>query len=362
MKSMINLNVELGARSYPIKIGSGLLQTQAILDPYLRGRDVLVVSNDQVAPLYLEPLLGIITGSQVKQLLLPDGEAAKTPATLMTIYDALVEHRFGRDCVLVALGGGVVGDIVGFAAATWQRGVDFIQVPTTLLAQVDSSVGGKTAVNHPGGKNLIGAFHQPLCVLSDTDTLTTLPDRELKAGLAEVIKYGLIADAELFSWLENEHSKVLNRDIERLQHIVRRSCEIKAQIVAGDEREHGQRAILNLGHTFGHAIERCLGYGTWLHGEAVAAGMCMAAAFSERIGWLTAADVARTRELFTRYGLPIDPPDIEAAEFLAAMTLDKKVQAGEIRLVLLQSIGKAVTTSEYPSHELVDLLSDQLIH
>jgi len=359
---MINLNVELGARSYPIKIGSGLLQISGLLEPYLRGRDVLIISNDQVAPLYMEPLVNIMPGSKVRKLLLPDGEAAKTPATLMTIFDALVEHRMGRDCVLVALGGGVIGDIAGFAAATWQRGVDFVQVPTTLLAQVDSSVGGKTAVNHPGGKNLIGAFHQPLCVLSDTDTLNTLPDRELKAGLAEVIKYGLIADAEFFSWLENEHVKVLGRDTERLQHIVRRSCEIKAQIVAGDERERGQRAILNLGHTFGHAIERCLGYGTWLHGEAVAAGMCMAANFSQRIGWLSTTDVQRTRELFTRYGLPVDPPYVEPAEFLAAMTLDKKVQAGEIRLVLLKSIGEAVTTSEYPSHELVDMLSDQFIH
>ena len=359
---MINLNVELGTRSYPIKIGSGLLQMQELLEPYLRGRDVLVISNAQVAPLYMEPLVNIIVGSRVQQLLLPDGEASKTPATLMLIYDALVEHRFGRDCVLIALGGGVIGDIVGFAAATWQRGVDFIQVPTTLLAQVDSSVGGKTAVNHPGGKNLIGTFHQPLCVLSDTDTLITLPDRELKAGLAEVVKYGLIADAELFNWLEAEHSKLLNRDTARLQHIVRRSCEIKAGIVAGDERERGQRAILNLGHTFGHAIERCLGYGTWLHGEAVAAGMCMAAAFSQRIGWLSAADVERIRELFIRLGLPVDPPYIEPAEFLAAMTLDKKVQAGEIRLVLLKTIGEAVTTAEYPSHELVDLLSDQFIH
>jgi 3-dehydroquinate synthase len=358
---MINLNVELGARSYPIKIGSGLLQMPGLFDPYVRGRDVLVISNEQIALLYMEPLVNIMAGSKVKQLLLPDGEAVKTVATLMTIYDALVEHRLGRDCVLVALGGGIVGDIAGFAAATWQRGVDFIQVPTTLLAQVDSSVGGKTAVNHPGGKNLIGAFHQPLCVLSDTDTLNTLPDRELKAGLAEVIKYGLIADAGLFDWLEQECTKVLGRDTERLQHIVRRSCEIKAAVVAGDEREHGQRAILNLGHTFGHAIERCEGYGKWLHGEAVAAGMCMAAAFSERLGWLSKADVQRTRDLFTRYGLPVDPPYVEPAEFLAAMTLDKKVQAGEIRLVLLKSIGQAVTTSDYPSQELVDFLNDQFI-
>jgi 3-dehydroquinate synthase len=358
---MFKLRVELGERSYPITIGSGLLRERGVLDQYLAGRDVLIVSNEIVAPLYMDPLENLITSSRIRALVLPDGEATKTPATLMKIYDALVAERFGRDCVLVALGGGVIGDIVGFAAATWQRGVDFIQVPTTLLAQVDSSVGGKTAVNHPGGKNLIGAFHQPLCVLSDMDTLDSLPDRELKAGMAEVVKYGLIADAELFEWLEREHAAILKRDKERLQHIVRRSCELKAQIVAADERERGQRALLNLGHTFGHAIERCAGYGEWLHGEAVAAGTCMAAEFSAQLGWLAEQDVTRIRTLFRQLGLPVSPPQADPGDFLAAMALDKKVQSGQIRLVLLKSVGAAVITADYPSHELVDMLASQFV-
>jgi 3-dehydroquinate synthase len=361
MMSMINLEVELGSRSYPILIGSGLLQQQGVLDAYICGRDVLIVTNDQLAPLYLEPLKQLVSASRVEQLVLPDGEATKNLATLNTIFDALVEYRFGRDCVLLALGGGVVGDICGFAAASWQRGVDFVQVPTTLLAQVDSSVGGKTAVNHPGGKNLIGAFHQPICVLSDADTLNTLPERELRAGLAEVVKYGLMGDAQLFDWLEQEYAGLLQHDSEKLQHIVRRSCEIKAQVVAADEREQGQRALLNLGHTFGHAIERCAGYGEWLHGEAVAAGTCMAAEFSARLGWLDGVEVDRIRELFVHLGLPVDPPKFDADEFLAAMSMDKKVLGGEIRLVLLKSIGSAVVTADYPSHELVELLSDQFI-
>ena len=280
----------------------------------------------------------------------------------MSIFDALVQHRYGRDCVLVALGGGVIGDITGFAAATWQRGVEFIQVPTTLLAQVDSAVGGKTAVNHPGGKNLIGAFHQPLCVLSDMDTLNSLPEREFGAGLAEVVKYGLLGDASLFEWLERESGAILNRDKERLQHIVRRSCEIKARVVAADETERGQRALLNLGHTFGHAIERSAGYGEWLHGEAVSAGMCMAAAFSARLGWLRKSEVDRVRELLTDLKLPVDPPKVSPSDFLAAMSLDKKVIAGQIRLVLLRAIGTAEVTADYPEHELVDLLSEQFVH
>jgi len=359
---MITLNVELGVRRYPIFIGTGLMHHRQILDPFIGGRDVLIVSNEIVAPLYMQPVAAMCSRSRVETLVLADGEVTKQMATLMQIYDKLVLHRFGRDCVLIALGGGVVGDIVGFAAATWQRGVDFIQVPTTLLAQVDSSVGGKTAINHPGGKNLIGAFHQPLCVLSDMDTLNTLPDREFRAGLAEAIKYGLIADAELFAWLEQEHAKITRRDTERLQHIVRRACEIKAQVVAADEREQGQRALLNLGHTFGHAIERCAGYGEWLHGEAVAAGTCMAASFSARIGWLDQASVQRIRDLFVRLALPVDPPRVNAADFLAAMSLDKKVQAGTIRLVLLRSIGDALLTADYPAHDLVDYLSEQFVH
>ena len=359
---MINLTVDLGPRSYPILIGSGLLHHQGVLDAFINGRDVLILTNDLLAPLYLEPLEKLVTGSRIEKLVLPDGEVTKTLDTLTTIFDALVTHRYGRDCVLLTLGGGVIGDIGGFAAASWQRGVDYIQVPTTLLAQVDSAVGGKTAVNHPGGKNLIGAFHQPICVLSDADTLNTLPDRELSAGLAEVVKYGLLGDVELFEWLEDEYAGLLRRDTERLQHIVRRSCEIKAAVVAEDEREQGQRALLNLGHTFGHAIERCAGYGEWLHGEAVAAGICMAAVFSARIGWLDDADVVRIRELFVRLNLPVEPPRVDAGDFLAAMSLDKKVVGGEIRLVLLKSIGHAVVTADYPSHELIDLLSEQFIH
>ena len=270
-------------------------------------------------------------------------------------------QRFGRDCVLVTLGGGVVGDMGGFAAAAWQRGVDFIQVPTTLLAQVDSAVGGKTAVNHPGGKNLIGAFHQPLCVLADTNTLKTLPERELSAGLAEVVKYGLIKDYDMFVWLEGIAGKLINRDPDSLVHAIQRSCQIKAEIVAADEHERGQRALLNLGHTFGHAIERCAGYGVVLHGEAVAAGTVMAAKFSQRLGWITEADVERIKDLFVRLALPTEPPHIDPAEFFSAMSLDKKVAAGQIRLVLLRSIGAAELVSDYPAHELLDLLREQFI-
>ncbi len=359
---MINLNVELGQRSYPIMIGSGILKQSGLLDPYVTDRDTLIVTNQQLAPMYLEPLRQLITAARVETLVLEDGEATKNMATLAQIFDKLAELRYGRDCILIALGGGVIGDICGFAAATWHRGVDFIQVPTTLLAQVDSSVGGKTAVNHPGGKNLIGAFHQPLCVLSDMETLSTLPDRELSAGLAEVVKYGLIADSDLFEWLEHEHGPLLRRESEHLQHIVRRSCEIKSAVVAADEREQGQRALLNLGHTFGHAIERCAGYGEWLHGEAISAGMCMAAEFSRRLGWLKTGDVERTRTVLTQLNLPVDPPQIDPASFLDAMSQDKKVIAGQIRLVLLKAIGKAVVTADYPEHQLVELLSDQFVH
>ena len=359
---MITLTVELGARSYPILIGSGLLGRAGLLDPYLKDRDILVVTNDVVAPLYLEPLRRMISNhGRVETVVLPDGETHKTMDTLSGIFDALVEQRYGRDCILLTLGGGVVGDIGGFAAAAYQRGVDFIQVPTTLLAQVDAAVGGKTAVNHPGGKNLIGAFHQPVCVAADTDTLKTLTDRELSAGLAEVVKYGLIVDAELFAWLETEADGIIRRDPNRLEHIVRRCCEIKAGIVAEDERERGRRALLNLGHTFGHAIEHCAGYGKWLHGEAVAAGICMAAAFSEQLGWLQPADTRRIRELLQCLQLPVDPPDADPREFLAAMSIDKKVVGGQIRLVLLRQPGSAEVTADYPSHELVDLLRAQFI-
>ncbi len=280
------------------------------------------------------------------------GESYKTLATLSRILDVAVANRLARDSTVVALGGGVVGDMAGFAAACYQRGVDFVQVPTTLLAQVDSSVGGKTGVNHPGGKNLIGAFHQPIAVIADTDTLATLPPRELRAGLAEVIKYGLIHDAAFFDWLEVNIDRLLAGNAEALTHAIRRSCEVKAEIVGKDERERGDRALLNLGHTFGHAIEAATGYATWLHGEAVGAGMLMAAAMSRECGYLSDADVARLRALLNRVGLPIAAPDVSPAAALEHMKIDKKVKAGRMRFVLLKRIGAAVVTADYPAEAL----------
>jgi len=358
---MIELSVELGRRSYPIFIGSGLLGRPELLTPFVDGRDCLIVSNETVAPVYIEPLKAMLGNNRVEVLLLPDGEVAKTLETLQRVVDFLVEHRFARDSVLIALGGGVIGDIGGFASAVYQRGIDFIQIPTTLLAQVDSSVGGKTGVNHPGGKNLIGAFHQPRCVLSDTDTLRTLPPRQLSAGLAEVVKYGVIADADFLGWLEQQAQQLLDQQPAALDFAIQRSCEIKARIVGRDERERGLRAILNFGHTFGHAIERCAGYGEWLHGEAVAAGMCMAAAFSERLGRSNAAHTRRIRRLLGRLNLPVEPPPLDPREFLSAMALDKKVINSEIRLVLLDEPGSVQVTADYPSHELLDMLSGQFI-
>lgn len=358
---LITLSVDLGLRSYPILIGSGLLSQPKVLEPYLKHRDVLVVTNDTVGPIYMGPLRGLMSGCRVNSISLPDGERYKTMATVNAVLDALVEGRYGRDAVVVALGGGVVGDIAGFAAAIYQRGVDFLQVPTTLLAQVDSAVGGKTGVNHAGGKNLIGAFHQPLCVLADTDTLQTLPDRELSAGLAEVVKYGLIADAAFLDWIEAHTQSLLQRDPASLRHVIRRSCELKAEIVAQDEREHGRRALLNLGHTFGHAIELHAGYGEWLHGEAVAAGTCMAAAFSQRLGAIDSAAVERIRRLFGRLKLPVDPPPVDPGKFLAAMGMDKKVVAGQIRLVLLDRIGTARISADYAPHDLADFLREQFV-
>ena len=337
------ITVELGERSYPIVIGSGLLGGEFELGEYLAGGDCLVVSNETVAPLYLDKLRQSLHGVTVDSINLPDGEAFKTLDTASHIIDKLVDCGANRDTTVVALGGGVVGDIAGFAAASYMRGVGFIQVPTTLLAQVDSSVGGKTGVNHPKGKNLIGAFYQPGIVLIDIATLGTLPDRELRAGLAEVIKHGAIADAEFFAWLEANMPALLARDPEALAHAVQRSCEIKAAVVAEDERESGRRAILNFGHTFGHAIERCQGYGEWLHGEAVAAGMVMAAELSG----IDAADAARLRALIEAAGLPADPPRVGAAAMLEAMGLDKKVLDKKLRFVLLQDLGSTIVTSDY---------------
>jgi 3-dehydroquinate synthase len=350
-----SITVELGERSYPIVIGSGLLGGGFDLSACVDGPDCLVVTNETVEPLYLEALTADLTGKQVRAISLPDGEAYKTLETVEDILDTLIEGGANRDTTVVALGGGVVGDIAGFAAACYMRGVEFIQVPTTLLAQVDSSVGGKTGVNHASGKNLIGAFHQPRAVLIDTETLQTLPDRELKAGLAEVIKYGAIVDAEFFAWLEANVDALLARDPRALAVAIRRSCELKAEIVAEDERESGRRAILNFGHTFGHAIERCQGYGEWLHGEAVAAGMVMAAQLSS--GDIALAE--RIGNLLARAGLPTRPPAIPALDLLAAMGMDKKVQQKRLRFVLLRGLGEAFVTSDYDAARLDAVLASE---
>jgi 3-dehydroquinate synthase len=342
------LNVNLGDRSYPIVIGRGLLDGGFDLGRFVRGTNCLVVSNETVAPLYYQNLLPNLAHCDVSSVNLPDGEAYKTVATMQTVLDALVESRANRDVCLVALGGGVVGDVAGFAAACYMRGVDFIQVPTTLLAQVDSSVGGKTGVNHAQGKNLIGAFHQPRAVLIDTDTLDTLPDRELSAGLAEVIKHGAICDPEFFAWLESNIEALLRRDPDALEHAIRRCCEIKAEVVAEDERESGRRAILNFGHTFGHVIEHSQGYGEWLHGEAVAAGMIMAA----KLSGLEEADVRRLTNLVEAAGLPVAPPAIAASDWKNAMGMDKKVQDKQLRFVLLKAIGDSYVTSDYDTQVL----------
>jgi 3-dehydroquinate synthase len=349
---MERLRIDLGERSYPILIGPGLLHDAALVGGAVAARDVLVVTNTTVAPLYLAHLERSLEGKRVASVALPDGEQHKTLETLALVFDALVERRLNRDACVVALGGGVVGDMAGFAAACYQRGVDYVQVPTTLLAQVDSSVGGKTGVNHPGGKNLIGAFHQPLAVLADTDTLETLPPREFRAGLAEVIKYGLIADIAFLGWIEANLDGLLRLDGAVLAHAIRRSCEIKAEIVAEDEREHGRRALLNLGHTFGHAIETATGYGEWLHGEAVGTGMLMAADLSHRLGWIEATDVGRIRALLARAGLPVAAPPIGASRALELMGMDKKVLAGRIRLVLMRKVGEGVVSGDYPADAL----------
>jgi 3-dehydroquinate synthase len=346
------LKVELGDRSYPILIGEGLLRQPELVRQHVVARDVLIVSNTTVAPLYLESLAAALGGGRVVEAILPDGEAHKTLATVSRVLDVLVANRFGRDCTVVALGGGVVGDMAGFAASCYQRGVPYVQVPTTLLAQVDSSVGGKTGVNHPGGKNLIGAFHQPSAVLADTSTLATLPMRELRAGLAEVIKYGLICDAPFFDWLEANMDRLLAADPTALAHVIQRSCEIKAQIVGRDEREHGDRALLNLGHTFGHAVESATHYTQLLHGEAIGAGLLMAAAMSHECGFIEAAQVERLRRLLERVGLPVKIDGVPPGVALEHMRIDKKVQSGRMRLVLLRAIGDSFVTADYPEPAL----------
>ena len=356
---MKTLHVDLGERSYPIYIGQGLLGRPELIRPHIHGRQVMVVSNETVAPLYLEQVRQALEDFEQQAVILPDGEEYKNLETLNTIFDALLERRFNRRCTLVALGGGVVGDIAGFAAACYQRGVDFIQIPTTLLAQVDSSVGGKTGVNHPLGKNMIGAFHQPNCVLADTDTLNTLDDRQLAAGIAEVIKYGLIRDAGFFDWLEGNMGRLNARDPEALVFAIERSCRNKAEVVAEDEREAGSRALLNLGHTFGHAIETGTGYGVWLHGEAVAVGMLLAARLSALQGWLDEADVDRIEALLLAAHLPVKAPgEMDADRFLELMAVDKKVLDGGLRLVLLRGIGQAVVTSDFDAGLLRQVLEE----
>lgn len=345
---MHTFRVELAERSYPIYIGPGLLGRADLIKPYVTGRQVLIVSNETVAPLYLEKTRQAFGDYACQSVILPDGEEFKNLEILNRIFDQLMEQRFERRCTLVALGGGVIGDMTGFAAACYQRGVAFIQIPTTLLAQVDSSVGGKTGVNHPHGKNMIGAFHQPRCVIADTATLATLDDRQLSAGIAEIIKYGLISDPAFFTWLEINMEKLLARDSEVLAEAIRRSCHNKAAVVAADETESGVRATLNLGHTFGHAIEAAAGYGQWLHGEAVGTGMLMAADLSARLGWLNAQDIHRIESLLVRARLPTRAPaHMDYASFMKYMSIDKKVEQGRIRLVLLKQIGVAVVTAEY---------------
>jgi len=342
------LTVDLGDRSYPIHIGPGLLGRADLYGPALNTGRVLVITNETVAPLYLDAVLAGLADRESASLVLPDGERHKTLDTAARVYDALMDERLGRDGTVVALGGGVIGDLAGFAAATWQRGVDFVQIPTTLLAQVDSSVGGKTGVNHPRGKNMIGAFHQPRLVLADTDVLATLPERELSAGLAEIIKYGLIRDADFFAWLEENMPALRGREPAALAHAIARSCENKAAVVAADEREGGVRALLNLGHTFGHAVEAALGYGEWLHGEAVGAGMCLAADLSVRLGWLDEAERERAVTLIAAAGLPTGlPPGLDRPRMLELMGHDKKVLAGRLRLILLRGIGDAVVTGDF---------------
>ena len=341
------VDIALGERSYPILIGPHLLEDDELLSEHIASRNLLIVTNETIAPLYLRPLETALKHRRTASVVLPDGEQYKTLDTLSRIIDGLVNERMNRDAAVIALGGGVIGDMAGFAAACYQRGIDYIQVPTTLLAQVDSSVGGKTAVNHPSAKNMIGAFHQPRCVIADTATLHTLPEREYRAGIAEIVKYGLIYDPVFFAWLEANVEPLLGRVDSAVIHAVRRSCEIKAEVVGADEREQGLRAILNLGHTFGHAIETASGYGNWLHGEAVAAGMVMAVDLSERLGWLPTADKDRAVELLRRFNLPIEPPRIGADRARELMGLDKKVLDGKLRLVLLRSLGKADVVSDY---------------
>ena len=354
------IDVELGSRSYPIVIGNGIISDTSLIARHLKGKRVVVVSNETVGPLYLGPIEQGLrqAGKEVLVVRLPDGEKYKTWETLNHIFDEMLGARCDRATTIIALGGGVVGDVAGFAAATYQRGVPYIQIPTTLLSQVDSSVGGKTAINHPLGKNMIGAFYQPRLVLADIATLQSLPERELSAGLAEVIKYGAIMDAGFFAWLEEHMDRLVARDPDSLGHAVEVSCRCKAEIVAADERESGKRALLNFGHTFGHAIEAGLGFGTWLHGEAVGAGMLLAAKLSVRLGNIGEQDMLRLEHLLRRAGLPTEAPALGAQRYLELMGYDKKVHDGKLRLVLLKSIGAAYLSDDFAADALSRVLEE----
>lgn len=352
------LEVDLGDRSYPIYIGAGILSSDNLVKQHVQGISTVTVSNTTVAPLYLDKIHPLISDFNNTDIILPDGEQYKTAETLGLIYTQMLESHCDRKTTLLALGGGVVGDVAGFAAASYQRGINFIQIPTTLLAMVDSSVGGKTGVNHPLGKNMIGAFHQPQCVIIDTETLNTLDDRQLSAGIAEIIKYGYINDLEFIDWLDENMDKLLKRDPEALAYAIHRSCKHKADIVSADEKEAGQRALLNLGHTFGHAIETGMGYGNWLHGEAISAGMVMAAELSQAQGWVSESEVQGIRTLLKKANLPVDPPkEISAEQFSSLMSLDKKVQDGVLYLVLMKSLGESIVSSDFDKSALHKVLS-----
>jgi 3-dehydroquinate synthase len=354
---VLTLNVDLAERSYPILIGDALLSNVGLIGRHLPAQDLLLVSNTTVAPLYAERVRASLPGKRIVDVRLPDGEQYKSLEYVSRVLDVMIANRFARDSIVLALGGGVVGDLAGFASACYQRGVAFAQLPTTLLAQVDSSVGGKTGVNHPGGKNMIGAFHQPCAVFADTSTLRTLPPRELRAGLAEVVKYGLIFDLKFLEWIERNVDSLLALEPQALAHAIYRSCELKADVVRRDERESGDRALLNLGHTFGHAIETGTGYTEWLHGEAVATGMVIAADMSARLGMLQQSDVQRVKELLARIGLPVQAPRFGAQQALEYMRVDKKVKSGRIRLVLLDRLGAARFTADYADDALSGTLA-----
>ena len=350
--------VNLEDNSYPIFIGEGASLSLENFDGYIAGKDIAIVTNEVVAPLYLNEISDLFSNMNVIEYILPDGEQEKKLKTVHKIIDRLMEAGFGRDSTLIALGGGVVGDITGFTASIFMRGINFIQIPTTLLAQVDASVGGKTAVNHKSGKNLIGSFYQPKCVICDSIFLATLEATEISAGLAEIIKYGLIFDSEFFQWLQKNMQQILSNDRAAVDYVIQRSCAIKAEIVAQDEKEQSVRALLNFGHTFGHAIEKLTGYGNWTHGDAVAVGMVLAARLSENMSLITPEDVQNIEEILTAANLPISLPNIDPAELLAAMQSDKKVKDRNIQLVLLKNIGEAFLTADYSQEDLANILRD----